>query len=131
MDIMGPLGESAVVTQGTITPYTVPAGKTARVRLQYRLNAGVNSTFRVLVNGCEIFRTGALTSTNIYYSTNALIYNTGANDAAVNGTTLALTVSPFQMEYFLNENDTVQYVIGTADLNSINFQVVGIEIDKA
>lgn len=131
MNIMSVLGEAAVVTQGTVTAYTVPAGKTARGRIQYRGIAGVNSALRVLVNGMEIFRTGALTSGNVVFTTAALITNTGANDAAVNGSTAALTVAPYATEYFLNENDTVQYVISTADMASFNFQFVGVEIDKA
>jgi len=130
MDILGVLGESAVITQGTITAYTVPAGKTARIRLQYRGAAGTNSVVRVLINGMEIFRSGALTATNIVYSTTALIINTAANDAAINGSTTALTVAPYGTEYFLNENDTVQYVIATADMASFNFQVVGVQLDK-
>ena len=117
MDILGVLNESAVVTQGTVTAYTVPAGKTARVRLQYRGAAGSNTVLRVIVNGMEIFRTGALTGGNIVYSTTALITNTAANDAAINGSTAALTVAPYATEYFLNENDTVQYVIATAALS--------------
>lgn len=130
MDIMGVLGESAVVTQGTITAYTVPAGKSARVRLQYRGAAGSNSVLRVLINGMEIFRTGALTGGNIAYTTAALITNVAANDGAINGSTAALTVAPYGTEYFLNENDTVQYVIATADMASFNFQVVGVELSK-
>jgi len=131
MDVMGVLGESAVVTQGTITAYTTPAGKSARIRLQYRLVAAANSTFRVLVNGCEIFRTAALTVSHCIFTTNALVFNDAATEATVTGVTLALTVAPFQTEFFLNENDTVQYVIGTADLTSINFQVVGVALDIA
>ena len=131
MNIMGVLGESAVVTQGTVTAYTVPAGKTARGRIQYRGAAGSNSAIRVLVNGMEIFRTGALTGANIAYTTSALITNVAANDAAINGSSAALTVAPYATEYFLNENDTVQYVISTADMASFNFQFVGVEVDKA
>lgn len=130
-DILGVLGESAVAAQGTTTVYTVPASKTARVRIQYRLTAGASTTFRLLINGCEIFRTGALTVSNIYYSSNALVYNTGANDAAVNGTTEALTCMPYQREWFMSAGDTVQYVIGTADCGSLNVQVVGAELDVA
>lgn len=128
MDTMGVLGESAVGTQGTVTAYTVPAGKSARGRVQYRFTAGTNSTFRVLVNGFEVFRTGALTSGNVIYTTTALVTNVGANDAAINGSTTALTAAPYATEYFLNAGDIVQYVIATADVTNMNFQFVGVEL---
>lgn len=131
MDIMGVLGESAVGTQGTVTAYTVPAGKNARGRLQYRFTAGTNSTFRVLINGSEIFRTGALTSGNVIFTTTALVTNTAANDAAINGSTTALTAAPYATEYFLNAGDTVQYIIATADVTSMTFQFVGVELDNS
>lgn len=131
MDILGVLGESAIAVQGTQTAYTVPASKTARVRLQYRLTAGVNSTIRVLINGMEVFRSGALTSGTVSFTSNALILNTAANDAAINGSTEALTCMPYQREWFLSAGDTVQYVIGTADCSAMNFQVVGAELDVA
>lgn len=131
MDILGVLGEAAIAVQGTQTAYTVPASKTARVRLQYRFTSGTNTTFRVLINGMEVFRTGALTSGNVHFTSNALIINTAANDAAITGATEALTCMPYQREWFLSAGDTVQYVIGTADCSAMNFQVVGAELDAA
>lgn len=128
---VAPLGVNTIATQGTTTAYTVPTGKCAKVKLMYRGVSGVNSTLRVLVNGVEIFRTGALTTGHVHYSNSAAMYATQTADTAVTGLADATTVSPGPKEYYLDEGDTVQYIIGTADFSSMNFQVVGAEIDIA
>lgn len=127
-DIIGRLGRGTTAAQGTTVAYTVPANKTARVKLMYRFIAGVSSTLAVLINGVQVFITGALTSGQVSYTSSALMHNAGAV-SAVNGSSDALTIAPGPKEYFLDGGDTISYTIGTADGSSMFFDVVGAELD--
>lgn len=126
-DSIGVLDASTTVTVGTITAYTVPAGHAARVRFMYRGVAGANSTLSVKINGMIIFLTPALTSGNIAYSTYS-IATTTTGAVTVAGSADLTTVAPFQREYMLSAADTVQYVIGTTDFTSMDFQVIGTQV---
>lgn len=128
-DFIGVLGIGTGIVQGVTTAYTVPSGKTAKIKLFYRGVAGVSSTLEVLINGITSFKTAALTSGNVSHSTTAAMHNTQAATAITGGTD-ATTVAPGPKEYFLDEGDTVQYTIATADFTSMSFQVVGSELDK-
>lgn len=127
-DKIGVLDEKAVATVGVTTAYTCPSGKAAKVKIMYRGAAGASSTLKVTVNGIDIFLTGALTSGNISHSTTALMHNTQAA-SAIDGSADAKCVAPGPKEFFLSAGDTVSYEIGTAAFSSMNFQVVGSEID--
>lgn len=127
-DKIGVLGESSNVTQATHTAYTVPANKAARVKLMYRGVAGVNSTLKATINGIDAFLTAALTAGNVSHSTTAAMHNTQAASAIAGGTD-ATTVAPGPKEYYLAAGDSVTFTIGTADFTSMNFQVVGTEVD--
>jgi hypothetical protein len=127
-DKIGRLARATVAAQGTTVAYTVPANKTARVKLMHRGIAGVNSTLAVLINGVQILLTAALTSGNASYTSSALMHNTGTV-ASVNGGSDATTIAPGPKEYFLAGGDTISYTIGTADFSSMFFDVVGAELD--
>lgn len=127
-DKVGVLGQASTNTTGSTTVYTVPSGKTAIVKFMYRFVAGVNTTFAIVVNGITIFTTGALTSTQVSCSTAAnMIVNNPTLDG--NGASDA-EVAPGPQKYYLDEGDTIVYTIGTADTTGMNFQVVGIELDR-
>lgn len=129
-DKIGVLGEVAIADLGTTAAYTVPAGKMAKVKLMYRGVAGSNSTLGITVNGLVIFTTGALTAANVSHTTTLLEHNTQAA-SAIDGSSDAKTVAPGPKEYYLNEGDTIAYTIATAAFASMNFQVVGVELDNS
>lgn len=128
-DKIGVLGENDAIAVGTQTVYTVPAQKAARVKIMFRGQAGGagTTTLQVLVNGMVIFATGAIAASNYIHSSSEQMY--AANAAAPAGATLAGTVGPAPQEYYLSENDTVQYIIGGADMTAFEMFVVGAEID--
>lgn len=128
-DVLGILGTAINTAIGTWTAYTVPAAKGARVNFVYRGVAGTNSTFAVQVNGLTIFTSAALTATNIFYSTTAAMLVTGAAGTDL-GTSDATTVGVGPKQYLLGPGNTVTIVIGTANLTSLTFQVVGVEVDN-
>lgn len=130
-DKIGVLGSSTTATIGTATAYTCPAGKAARIRVFYNGVAGANSTLAVAINGIQLFVTGALTVSHCIYSSDALILNDAATVGAVNGSSLALTCMPFAKDYWLAAGQTVTFTIGATNFSSMNFQVVGAEVDVA
>lgn len=130
-DIIGVLGSLTTAVIGTATPYTVPSGKAAKVKIEYRGVSGINSTLAVAINGLTIFGTAALTTGHVIYTTTLLMVNDAATASVIDGSSDAKVVAPGPKEYYLSEGDTVTYVIATADFSSMNFQVVGTEVDLA
>ena|SRR5215469_6346037 len=129
-DKVGKLGQAIIATQGTTTAYQCPAGKGAKCQVYFRGAAGTNSTLQITVSGIAILLTAALTAGNISYSTVAATHNTGAA-SAINGSSDSTTVAPGPRTFWLSAGDTISYTIGTADFSSMNFQVVGVEVDVA
>jgi len=127
-DRIGVLDEKSVATVGVTTVYTCPSGKAAKVKCMYRGAAGSSSTLKVTVNGIDIFLTGALTSGNISYSSTSLMHQAGAA-STIDGSADGKVVAPGPKEFYLSAGDTISYEIGTAAFSSMNFQVVGSEID--
>ncbi len=128
-DIIGVLGEASALT-GTVTVYTVPSGKAAKIRIIHRItaSAAADSTFALIVNGIQIMKTAAMGNSFFQYS-NSIAPGVAAAAAAPLGTTAALTVAPAPTEYYLSAGDTVTYTIGGTDLIAASVQVVGSEID--
>lgn len=126
-DAIGVLDAKTAVAVGTTTAYTVPAGHAAKIRLFFRGVAGSNSTLAVKINGLQLFVTPAITAALICYSTYSIIVTT-AGAVTVAGSADLTTVAPFQREYMLSAGDTVEYVIGTADFTSMDFQVIGTQV---
>lgn len=127
-DKIGVLGEATTATVGVTTAYQCPSGKAAKVKLMYHGVAGVNSTLEVRVNGQMVFKTAALTSGQSSFSTNTASHVAGATTSIV-GAAAATTVAPSPYEYYLAAGDTIVYEIATAAFSSMNFQVVGTEVD--
>lgn len=127
-DKLGRLNGATTATQGTTTAYQCPAGKGAKVQIMFRGVAGVNSTLAVTIAGMIVFTTAALTSGNVSYS-NSTQQHLSALASTITGATDATTVSPGPKVYWLLPGDVVSYTIGTADFSSMNFQVVGVEVD--
>lgn len=128
-DIVGVLATSTIATTGTATLYTVPAGKTAKIKVMYRGTAGANSTLALIVNGVTVFTSAAATAGHIIYSSTALMVNDAASSGAVNGSSAALTVAPGPTEYLLSAGQVVQYTVGTANYTDLVMMVVGVELD--
>ena len=126
-DAIGVLGAETTATVGTVTAYTVPVGHSAKIKFMFRGVAGSNSTLAVKINGMQLFVTPAITAALICYSTYSIAVTT-AGAVTVAGSADLTTIAPFQREYMLSAGDTVQYVIGTADFSSMDFQVIGTQV---
>ena len=129
-DKIGVLGSATATGVTTTTAYTVPAAKASKVKIMYLLNAGADSLgeFSILVNGLTVGTATNMTTVYYVHSNSTLLINPETAAVPTGGTAL-LTVSPAPFEYYLSAADTVQYAVGTTALTSIDFQVVGTEID--
>lgn len=128
---VGVLGTSTTASATTTAAYTVPAGKTAKVKVMYRGVSGTNSTLSIVVNGILLFTTSALTNGHIHHSSKAAMYETQTSATGVDGTTDEKTVAPAPQEFYLDAGDVVQYIIGTDAFTSFQMDVVGVEMDKS
>ena len=130
-DKIGVLGEASTATVGTTTAYTVPAGKAAKCRIMYRMQAGSaasTTTFDLTVNGITVMSQTSM-NVNTYLWSNTSTLNGAPNSVAPTGSTGPLTVAPAPIDYYLAAADTVTYAIGTQAATACNVQVVGTEID--
>lgn len=132
-DIIGVLGESTTAAVGTTTAYTVPSGKAAKVRIMWSaLSHASNSTgdLTINVNGMAVASIVNITAARFVGSTrNGIIGSEQA--AAYDGSTMDLTHAPAPFDFYLSAGDTVTYTVGTDALQSMNFQVVGAELDAS
>jgi|SRR5215475_13812195 len=128
-DNFGVLGSASVTTVATTTVYTCPAGKAAKFKIQAMMQFGSNSDVGIIVNGVEIARTGAMTAANYQWTARTVGLFAGAAAAAKpDGLTAVKTVAPSDGIYYLSAGQTVQYVVVTTAMTSINVQVVGTEV---
>ena len=130
-DIIGVLGQASVATQATTTVYTVPSGKAAKVKIMWLGKSGSDSNgdLTITVNGIAVATFVNMTTVEFFHSSTVILFNDPSATVAPNGTTVALTVAPAPAEYYLSAADTITYTIGTTDMNSMNMQVVGSEVD--
>jgi hypothetical protein len=130
-DIIGVLGEATVATIATTTAYTVPSGKAAKVKIMWLGKSGAdgNGDLTITVNGIAVATLVNMVTVEFYHSTSTLLIQDASITTAPTGVTALLTVSPAPFEYYLSAADTVTYTIGTTAMNSMNFQVVGTEVD--
>ena len=87
-------------------------------------------TIEIRVNGILVAGPVAATAADHHYSTDQQLMVDGATTAPT-GLTRDTTVAPCPQEYFLSAGDTVTFSAGVVDFTSMNFQVVGTEIDAA
>ncbi len=130
-DKIGVLGEATTATTGTTTVYTVPTAKAAKGKLMFSGQAHAsNSTgdLTITVNGVAVATILNMTAANYIFSSSVQL-NEGVQAAAADGVTTANTVAPSPEEYYLSAGDTVTYTVGTDDMQSLNMQFVGTEID--
>lgn len=134
-DIIGVLGESTTsnITAGSsYTAYTVPAGKSAKVRMQYRGQAATGAAtagIELTVNGVVVGKKTGIAADNYVWSTKALLVNVSASEPTA--TSDATTVAPAPYDYYLSAGDTVRFKPLAADWQAMNFQVVGTEVDAS
>lgn len=128
-DIATKLGSVSLLTVGTHTVYTVPTGKSARVKLRYRGTLANTGTILFTVGGIVVAAPVAAAGAEFIFSSTAALYeNTGTT--APDGIAAATTVGEAPEEYYLDAGDTVSYSPGVVDLTAMQVDVVGIEIDK-
>jgi len=132
-DIIGVLGEltgASALTVATHTVYTVPAGKAAKVKLFYLMQAtGSSPDLTITVNGINVMVQTGITASNYVFSSTAALYEKTA--AAPDGAAAATTAGLAPETYYLSAGDTVTYTVGSNALSSMNFQVVGTEVDAS
>jgi hypothetical protein len=130
-DIIGVLGESTVATIATTTVYTCPSGKAAKVKLMWLGLAGGDSLgdLTITVNGIAVATFLNMTTVEYFHSTSTLLIQDASLTSKPTGVTALLTVSPAPFEYYLSAGDIISYTIATTAMGSMNFQVVGTEID--
>ena len=130
-DNIGVLGESSATVLGTATIYTCPANKRAKFRFFGRFQGDTNSVVALLVNGVEVARNTAMTTTHYNYTIKGGGMFAYASGSATPPTGLAnaLTCAPADPSYYLNPGDTAQYTVAGAALLACNLQAVGVELD--
>lgn len=128
-DKIGVLGQANATAVATATVYTCPAGKAAKVKIKARFQGGTNSQVAFLVNGMEVARNAAMTLNDYNYTVKGGGLLTANGAAAPDGTTVAKTVAPADMVYYLSAGQTIQYTVVTAALLSMQCEAVGVEVD--
>ena len=142
---IGILGETATHDEATVTLYTVPADKAARVRILFMQEAGSSqSRVQMLIGSPGNERTWNFHSTTTdLFTWSGVEYTNSTLDAPLSEEGLFLqqndnmdsTVDnqgyvafPFPRDYFLSTGDTVK-VIFSANLDDALVQVQGVEDD--
>ena len=138
---IGILGESTNGGTGTVTVYTVPADKAARVQIIF---AAINDDsasemgFAVGAPGSQLigartcpadvdYWTGVANGTTSKAAAIALIEGDFGGVLSYNADRGVLL--PLPVDFYLSEGDTVKTVIATAAFAEILFQVIGVEDD--
>ena len=139
---IGILGETTVVTQGvTTTVYTVPASKSARIRVLFGMEGGVGTVgYRVHIgtpgtemnigrdiSGGDDVLSGMQGTGSLVANTIGLVEGAGILDITSNSGEHVL--APFPYDYYLSTGDTVRVFILTGDAVDHLFQVHGVEDD--
>lgn len=130
-DKIGVLGEITTATLGTATAYTCPAAKAAKVRLMFigQGNGGGGTTIDILVNGMTVAKVAAMTASYYVFTVKGAGIRAAEQAAYPTGIGTTVSVCPSDPIFYLNAGDTVQYTVGGAAMISMNFQVVGVEVD--
>ena len=147
---IGILGESTTATAGTVTVYTVPADKSARIRILLGAEQASVGTldYTVLIGspGSEItlherleadvdLFTGSRPASSPDPATSILSRVTGLQSGnTIMEMTTALSTAewmrtPLAADFFLSTGDTVKFTITTRALGDHLFQVLGVEDD--
>lgn len=131
-DIGGVLGENDARTVGTQTAYTCPSGKWAKVKIMYNILMANTGTFKFTINGIDVMAAYTSTGAEYAFTSNAAMFEQmGTKTNAPDGTSQATTCAPGPYEYYLSAGDTITYTIGVVDCTSVEFQVVGVELDAS
>ncbi len=137
--VIGILGENTAVAAATVTVYTVPASKAAKIRVLFGIEGsgsawsydiligtpGSEQTIhREVASGGDVF-SGMEAGGSIVSNTIGIVDN-GATldlDGAIDQLIL-----PYPHDFFLSTGDTVRYIISDAAVDHL-FQVIGVEDD--
>ena len=147
---IGILGESTAVSVATVTTYTVPADKAARVRVLIEMEGPANVVnFSVRMgtpsNQATFHKTTATNNdivSGVYYIGSpdpALTFNVaymGAYEAVgllylsdADNSGFDIWAAPLPADYFLSTGDTVRFRIAGNAADDLLFQVQGVEDD--
>ena len=128
-DRIGVLGEATVTSAATTTVYTCPASKAAKGKIMWRGQFATqdDGDITIAVNGISVATQTNVTGGQFGFSSTDQLVVIGA--AAPAGTSVATTVSPAAPEYFLSAGDTVTYALTGSNMQAMNMQFVGTEID--
>lgn len=140
---IGILGEDTAVAQTTVTVYTVPADKAARVRVLFCVEApagAVGYGMHIGTPGTESYigdeaASGADFWTGISNAAgNQVVSAIAIQDEALNDTLIGTggskgSIFPLPIDYFLSTGDTVRYKINGNDAQDHISQVIGVEDD--
>lgn len=142
---IGILGENTATAAATVTVYTVPADKAARIKFQFAATnqTGANRDYAILigtpgteVNFCFRIPTDSIQFTGFDITSGEVIggdadilrTSYASGDLTLATTDRAWQMAPFDKEYFLSTGDTVRY-ISSGTLGDHLFQVIGVEDD--
>lgn len=146
---LGILGESTDATSGTVTVYTVPADKAARIRILFMVERGANVGNYAIYIGSpgtehQITSEGAANEDafsgsrriatpdpldSLIMGVNGMQQQAGAlGDMDSTTITVDYIVAPLSADYFLSTGDTVKF----SNVDSVTdhlIQVIGVEDD--
>lgn len=136
---IGILGDSTT-TSGTVTLYTVPSSKAARFRNMYAVRGGAGTYgYTIVVNGINVINRYATSGVDIFsgivgagsQAANLIgnVEGSGILENLQSGAGVDWMVLPYPADFFINADDTVQYVVTTTTLASTYHAVVGVEDD--
>lgn len=132
-DTVGIIASASTTSVATTTVYTVPATKSLIFKPMFigQANAG-GSTFKLTVNGVDLFQSGAITASYYFWSSAAAMFL--AASAYPDGLTLAKTVAPGFAAvgfggYYASAGHVISYTVGTGALISLGLFLVGSLID--
>lgn len=131
-DKIGVLGEAAVATTGTTTVYTCPADKAAKCKIMWKGQAHASNAtgdITITVNGIVVAEKLNMPAGELFWSNSTLLIHDPSVSVEPDGSTALLTCAPAPFEYYLTAGDVISYTIGTDDMQSMQMQVVGTEVD--
>lgn len=127
-DRVGVLAEATTTSVGTTTVGTVPTGKAWVFKPMFimQANSGGATVLGITINGAKVME-NSVTATQYAWSSSAALEKESATYPT--GDAAADTVAPGPTQYYASAGDVISYTIGSNAAQSMNFQLVGTEID--
>lgn len=133
-DTVGRIAQITNTSVATHTVYTVGTGKALIFKPQFlgQANGGAVSTFKMTVNGMDLFQSGNITAGYYFWSSSAAIIKNASGFP--NGQTLADTIAPAFASagfggWYASAGDVIAVTIGSNALQSLYCALVGTLVD--